>query len=162
MVWYRPSATHLKIFWSIAYAHIPMEKRRKLDDKSKKCIFIGYSNETKGYRLYDSMIGKLEISRDMIFDEGSAWDWTVDDVSKPLKLQEKKVINVLNVSGNRILEREVHTESNDGGVQSSNNGEQFEHSSRKFRSLSDIYESRQLVYFTAEPVNYEEASKQEV
>src|SRR5690606_23480010 len=37
-----PDLSHLRIFGSIAYMHIPKEKRRKLDAKSKKCIFVGY------------------------------------------------------------------------------------------------------------------------
>ena len=53
--WYgrKPNVSHLKIFGSIAYAHVPCEKRHKLDDKSLKCIFVRYSEETKGYRLYN-------------------------------------------------------------------------------------------------------------
>ena len=43
--------SHLKVFGCIAYVHIPDELRTKLDPKAKKCIFIGYSLEQKGYRL---------------------------------------------------------------------------------------------------------------
>ena len=35
--------SHIKIFGSIAYVHIPDEKRLKLDTKSEKCILLGYS-----------------------------------------------------------------------------------------------------------------------
>jgi hypothetical protein len=44
---YKPSVAHMRIFGCIAYAHVPKEKRRKLDDKSIKCIFIGYSTRNK-------------------------------------------------------------------------------------------------------------------
>ncbi|PNY05965.1 putative copia-type polyprotein [Trifolium pratense] len=37
----RPSVDHLRIFGCISYAHVPNEKRTKLDDKSVKCVFIG-------------------------------------------------------------------------------------------------------------------------
>lgn len=50
----KPSVSHLRIFGCIGYAHIPAEKRTKLDDKSTKCIFTGYTLETKGYRLYNT------------------------------------------------------------------------------------------------------------
>ncbi|TXG53906.1 hypothetical protein EZV62_019162 [Acer yangbiense] len=51
------------------------QQRTKFDEKSKKSIFVGYSSYTKGYRLYDVEIGKLIVSRDVIFDEKTAWDW---------------------------------------------------------------------------------------
>ena len=39
------NVSHLRTFGCIAYAHIPSELRKKLDDISEKCIFTGY-NET--------------------------------------------------------------------------------------------------------------------
>ena len=47
------SVSHLKVFGCVAYAHIPDELRRKLDKKGQKCIFVGYSEDTKAYKLYD-------------------------------------------------------------------------------------------------------------
>lgn len=67
-----PNVSPLKVFGSIAYAHIPFEKRHKIDDKSIKCIFVGYSDETKGYRLYNPTTKCLIISRDVIFNENDA------------------------------------------------------------------------------------------
>lgn len=49
----QPSVEHLRIFGCSAYAHIPKDERRKLDAKSRKCTFLGYSSSSKGYRLYD-------------------------------------------------------------------------------------------------------------
>jgi hypothetical protein len=66
---YKPSVAHMKVFGCTAYAHVPKEKRRKLDDKSVKCIFIGYSIETRSYRLFDPQAKKVIISRDVVFDE---------------------------------------------------------------------------------------------
>ncbi|XP_026451797.1 uncharacterized protein LOC113352154 [Papaver somniferum] len=71
----RPSVRHLKIFGCIAYAHVPKELRKELDDKSEKCILVGYSSVTKGYRLYNPEAGKLFTSRDVIFNEDSKWNW---------------------------------------------------------------------------------------
>jgi transposase InsO family protein len=34
---------HLKVFGCQAYAHVPKQKRQKLDSKSKECIFMGYT-----------------------------------------------------------------------------------------------------------------------
>ncbi|XP_057529719.1 probable WRKY transcription factor 47 [Amaranthus tricolor] len=59
----KPRVEHLKVFGCVAYAHIPKENRKKLDKKGEKCIFIGYSHETKGYRLYKPESKQLIISR---------------------------------------------------------------------------------------------------
>lgn len=37
------SISQLRVFGCVAYAHVPKERRGKLDDKSEKCIFTGYS-----------------------------------------------------------------------------------------------------------------------
>ena len=34
------SASHLKNFGCVAYAHVPDELRKKLDKKGQKCIFV--------------------------------------------------------------------------------------------------------------------------
>ncbi|GJY40067.1 retrovirus-related pol polyprotein from transposon TNT 1-94 [Tanacetum coccineum] len=41
----------------------------KLDPKSKKCLFLGYANGVKGYRLWDPTAHKVVISRDVVFME---------------------------------------------------------------------------------------------
>ena len=52
----KPDLSHNWIFDSIAYVHIPDEKRQKLDPKSEKCILIGYSLEQKGYKCYNPSV----------------------------------------------------------------------------------------------------------
>lgn len=64
----KPQIDHMREFGSICYVHIPDEKRRKWDDKSKRAIFVGYSSQTKGYMAYLLEEDKLEISRDVIFE----------------------------------------------------------------------------------------------
>ncbi|KAK2991758.1 hypothetical protein RJ640_015492 [Escallonia rubra] len=92
---YKPSVSHLKVFGSIAYVHVPDQQRKKLDDKSEKFIFISYSQESKGYKLYNSIDKKIKVSRDMTFDEKSSWDWTDRDneqyVFYPIKMDTKEV-----------------------------------------------------------------------
>ena len=41
----------LTCFGCDAYAHVAKDERKKLDSKSRKCICLGYGEETKGYRL---------------------------------------------------------------------------------------------------------------
>ena len=49
----KPDLSHVRIFGSIAYVHIPDEKRQKLDPKSEKCILVWYSLEQKGYKCFN-------------------------------------------------------------------------------------------------------------
>lgn len=71
----KPLVDHLKIFGSIAYSLISTPNRDKFDEKSEKLIFIGYSDESKGYRLYNPVTRKLVVARDMFFDETTSWSW---------------------------------------------------------------------------------------
>eukprot|EP00253_Pinus_taeda_P032692 PITA_32692 len=48
----KQGVTHMRVFGCVAYAHISDQLRRKLDSKGEKCLFIGYSEESKAYRLY--------------------------------------------------------------------------------------------------------------
>ena len=65
----KPRVDHLKAFGCAAYAHIPKDERQKLDPKARKCIFLGYGCETKGYRLYDPRRERILFSRDVLFNE---------------------------------------------------------------------------------------------
>ena len=51
------------------YIHIPKEKRTKLDPSGRKGIFIGYNETSKAYRIYFPGFKKIDISRDVTFDE---------------------------------------------------------------------------------------------
>jgi len=58
----KPVVDHFRIFGCIAYAHIPYEKRRKLDNKGEKCFFLGVSDKSKAYKLYNPSTMKIVIS----------------------------------------------------------------------------------------------------
>ena len=74
----KQGVTHLKVFGCVAYAHIPDQLRRKLDNKGEKCLFIGYSEESKAYRLYIPSTKKFFVSRDVQFIEEEAWDGSIE------------------------------------------------------------------------------------
>lgn len=63
----------------IAYAHGPDQKRKKLDDKGEKCIFISYDTSSKEYRLYNPLTKKVIIARDVEFDETDYWRWSNEE-----------------------------------------------------------------------------------
>jgi hypothetical protein len=71
----KPSLQHLRVFGCDAYVHVPKENRSKLDNKAEKCIFIGYKDGVKGYKLWNPETKKTVYSRDVVFRE-------VKDVSK--------------------------------------------------------------------------------
>ena len=71
----KPAVDHFIIVGCIAYAHVPDEKRKKLDDKGKKYVFRGISEESKACKLINPITKKIIISRDVIFDEKSTWNW---------------------------------------------------------------------------------------
>ena len=65
----KPKVGRLRVFGCAAYRHIPKDERQKLDAKSQKCIFMGYANERRGYRLYDNQKERIVFSRDVTFNE---------------------------------------------------------------------------------------------
>jgi hypothetical protein len=65
----KPDVSHLRVFGCITYMHVLDEKRSKLDPKVDKCIFIGYSLEQEGYKCFNPSTPKLQVSRNVVFDE---------------------------------------------------------------------------------------------
>ncbi|KAF8369604.1 hypothetical protein HHK36_032373 [Tetracentron sinense] len=84
---YKPSVSHLKIFGCIAYAQVPEAKRKKLDDRGEKCIFIGYSEESKAYKFYNPLTNKVVVSRDVIFSEEETWNWDKEEKIKENQIE---------------------------------------------------------------------------
>ncbi|KAL0741957.1 hypothetical protein Bca4012_083470 [Brassica carinata] len=115
-----PSVNHMKVFGSICYVHIPDEKRRKWDEKSKKAIFVGYSSQTKGYRVYMLERKKIEISRDVIFEERSKWDWDKKEVIKHLATPPE-------LEAIKACTRNVEPESSDDETGERRNSQSYSH-----------------------------------
>lgn len=84
----RPRVDGLRVFGCQAFVHIPKDERKKLDSKSKKCVFVGYGATTKGYRLYDPLRKKIIHSRDVIFNEQK---YGIDETFESQKEQERYV-----------------------------------------------------------------------
>jgi len=64
----KPDISHLRIFGCDAFA-LNHQHDHKFASKATKCIFIGYSLDSKGYRLWDPQRRRLIISRDVKFNE---------------------------------------------------------------------------------------------
>ena len=72
------NVSHLKAFGCVAYAHVKDEIRKKLDNNGHKCIFVGYYEDTKAYKLYDPLTRKVIISCDVQFVENESWDGNIN------------------------------------------------------------------------------------
>ena len=71
----KPNVDYFRVFGCIGHVHVPDSMRTKLDDKSFKCVLLGRSEESKGYRLYDLVSNKVVVSRDVVFEENEGWNW---------------------------------------------------------------------------------------
>jgi len=63
----------LRSFGCPICVHVPKEKRTKLEPFGKKGIFVGYSEDTKAFRVYVSWQNYIKTCRDVIFDEDAAF-----------------------------------------------------------------------------------------
>ena len=57
----------------VCYVHILGPRSDKLDPRSIKCVFLGYSRTQKGYRYYSPTLQRHFISADVTFDESQSY-----------------------------------------------------------------------------------------
>lgn len=101
----KPYVSHLKVFSSICYKHIPDARRKKLEDKNEAMILVGYHN-TRAYRLLDPQSKKIAISRYVKVLEDEYWDCTANKCS----VSEKQVIIEDNRESDELTINEVANE----------------------------------------------------
>ena len=65
-----PDYTFFRVFGCACWPHLRPYNNRKLDFRSKKCVFLGYSSLHKGYKCLHVPTNRVYISRDVVFDEG--------------------------------------------------------------------------------------------
>jgi hypothetical protein len=70
---------NLRIFGCPVYFHIPKDKMNKLEPLGKKGIFMGYSESSKAYRIYIPKQHKIEVSRDVTFNENMAFKKSIEE-----------------------------------------------------------------------------------
>jgi len=110
----KPNVSHFKVFGCIAYVHVPDEKRSKLDPKAEKCIFIRYFLEQKGYRCFNPSTQKLQVSKDVVFNEMINW-------YSPLKITEDGEDRNGDVSSNVEQESQLISGPQKFSINGSNN-----------------------------------------
>lgn len=67
----KPSISHLKIFGSPAFAHVPKVNRSKLAPRSEQCILLSFDTSAKAYRCFRPSTRKVFVSRDIFVDEAT-------------------------------------------------------------------------------------------
>ena len=74
------SYQHMMVFDCLSYMHVAKELRRKLDLKTRPCIFLGYNDGEFGYRLWNLVEKKMIRSRDIVFmEEKTIIDWEIEN-----------------------------------------------------------------------------------
>ncbi|KAD6795802.1 hypothetical protein E3N88_06698 [Mikania micrantha] len=63
---------------------IPPQNRQKLDHRSERCIFVGYSQQSNGYRLYCPTTKKFTVQKHVIFNEDGEWTWKNEGTKETL------------------------------------------------------------------------------
>jgi hypothetical protein len=72
----KSSVSHLKVFGCIAHVKVTKPNLKKMDDRSRAMIFVGYEPRSVVYMCYDPHTKSVHISRDVVSDEDASWNWT--------------------------------------------------------------------------------------
>lgn len=159
---YKPKVSHLRIFGCVSYALVN-SYRLKLDEKSQKCTFLGYSTQSKAYKLYNPVSGKVIVSRNVRFNEAGSWSWEYDtnkDTSE-LKIPEDDVSEIEDAVADTSPPSSPSGSSNSSPVHDSTPSSNSETPPRKFKSLQEVYESCSFALYVQEPTCFEEAINNE-
>jgi hypothetical protein len=98
----RPDVSHLRIFGSICYCHVPSEKRTRLDPTKDKGILVGYSETSKAYRIFVPEHRRIVVCRDVLFEEERALRRSRD---MPAQIEDQQGQD----SGQKSEEAHVHS-----------------------------------------------------
>jgi len=66
---HKPDYSFLRVFGCACWPNLRPYNTTKLQFRSKRCVFLGYSNSHKGFKCLDPSVGRVYISRDIVFDE---------------------------------------------------------------------------------------------
>ncbi|KAG6517438.1 hypothetical protein ZIOFF_020830 [Zingiber officinale] len=83
---------HLRVFGCVAYVKNTASHLKKLDDKSSPMVYLGVEEGYKAHRLFDPRHGKLQVSRDVMFQENYDWAWNAG-ANNEEKVQEFMVVD---------------------------------------------------------------------
>lgn len=95
-----PDYKFLRVFGCLCYPFIRPYNNHKLQYRSLKCVFLGYSLHHKGYLCLDNLIGRIYVSPHVVFDE-TQFPFAQNISSSPSKdASDESVIPAIIVSSN--------------------------------------------------------------
>lgn len=100
-----PDVGHLKIFGCVCYNHIDTTGQDKLENRVQKCLFVGYPDQHKGYRLWNITKQKIVVGRSVTFDERSL-----------VESKDQKYDNTIHINVPEQVEQQVETNSNNAST----------------------------------------------
>ncbi|KAL2230672.1 UNVERIFIED_CONTAM: Retrovirus-related Pol polyprotein from transposon RE1 [Sesamum indicum] len=65
----KPTYEHIKVFGCLCFAANVLAFKRKFEPRATRCIFLGYVQGIKWYKVMDLSTGKIHVSRDIIIHE---------------------------------------------------------------------------------------------
>ncbi|KAG7578958.1 Reverse transcriptase RNA-dependent DNA polymerase [Arabidopsis thaliana x Arabidopsis arenosa] len=151
---------HLKVFGSVCFVFVPGDLRNKLEPKSTKCVFIGYSTTQKGYKCYDPVMNRYYVSRDVKFMEDEAYfgekNWEgVKDLPNSTSDRAKSLRHILEHLSNGCSRQEGREAiPNDGTIEAQEGGKDI--AQEKGNDISQVASDNQ------QGISREERSSEEV
>jgi hypothetical protein len=114
--------SHLRVFGSLAYAHV---KQDKLEPIALKCVFLGYSHEVKGYRLWsiEREGVKVMLSRDVTFNEEIMYKDLLKGACTNMKEVYKEVSVEVEENGSKCDSEPITSDSDQSGGTSDGHAE---------------------------------------
>jgi hypothetical protein len=84
----KPNVENLRILGCPVYSHTPKDKRNKLEPSGKKGIFVGYSDSSKAHRIYIPEQHKIEVNRDVTFNERMTFRKSIEENIEEEEIEE--------------------------------------------------------------------------
>jgi hypothetical protein len=66
---------HLMMFGCIVYVRNMTLHLKKLKDRGRMMIFVGYERGSKVYRAYDPITKHVHVTHDVVFNKQAQWNW---------------------------------------------------------------------------------------
>lgn len=162
----------MRVFGSVSYVHVPDETKSKLDDKSEKLVFVGYAENSKGYKFYNPQTRRTIISRDAKFDEEGSWKWQISQNENynffPLLEEflgtDSSACEIVEVTTPQVSSQVSHVDQGDLSSPSSSERPP------RMRSIAELYEETEEInedstlfclFADIEPMCFEEAIQYE-
>ena len=125
-IWFgkAPDLSHMRVFGSQCWYVLPKKDVKKLDARTREALMMGYSSQSKGYKLWDGDAGKFVVSRDVTFNEKSSNDCQElsdadlqHDLSSELTLKDETAPEPAHAKDNLDKEEHLSLEESDPVVE---------------------------------------------